>query len=278
MVGHKILDLGIMVRFHGGQPTFTRRDEKYYEAGKTMALREDIEKQGNWLFRWRSYLPLLFMPILFMGLRDARISEKTSDFWGTCAIILAFGGLLVRCAVAGYVSRGTSGRNTKWQAAEILNTTGMYSIVRNPLYLGNLIIVFGIVLFIQVWWLVLVMVPGFLAYYERIIFAEEEFLRKKFGVSFLEWAEKTPAMIPRFKNWKKPDLPFSFKTAIRREFSTYFSIVTALFFLEVAANLLAKKHFSIRGSWIIFFLTGLVVYWTLVFLKKKTKILNVPGR
>ncbi len=248
-----------------------------------MALREDIEKQGNWLFRRRSYLPLLFIPILFIGLRDTRILEKifgdaASDFWETCAIVLSFGGLLVRCATVGYVPRGTSGRNAKWQAAETLNTTGMYSIVRNPLYLGNFIIVFGIVLFIQVWWLALLMVVGFSVYYERIIFAEEEFLRKKFGAQFTEWAEKTPAIIPHFKNWKRPALPFSFKTVLRREFSTYFSIVATFFFLEVAINFLTKKHFSIRGSWIIFFLSGLTVYWVLFFLKKKTRILDVSGR
>ncbi len=248
-----------------------------------MALREYIEKQGNWLFRWRSYLPLLFIPILFIGLRDSRILEKifgdsVSDFWETCAIIFSFIGLLVRCLTAGYAPRGTSGRNTKWQAAEILNTTGMYSIVRNPLYLGNFIIIFGIVLFIQVWWIALLMLVGFFAYYERIIFAEEEFLRNKFGVLFTEWAEKTPAIIPNFKNWKKPALSFSFKTVLRREFSTLFSIVAAFFFLEVSTNFIINKHFSVHSSWIIFFLAGLIFYLIVLVLKKKTRLLNVDGR
>jgi len=248
-----------------------------------MALREDIEKQGNWLFRWRSYFPFLFIPILFMGLRNARILEKifgdaASDFWETCAIIFSFGGLLVRCITVGYVPRGTSGRNTKWQAAETLNTTGIYSIVRNPLYLGNCIIVFGIGLFIQVWWIALLMVVVFLVYYERIIFAEEEFLRKKFGGQFTEWAEKTPAIIPHFKSWKKPTLPFSFKTVLRREFSTYFSIVATFFFLEVITIFLTQKRFSMHSSWVIFFIVSLAIYFTLLILKKKTKLLNVPGR
>jgi hypothetical protein len=51
-----------------------------------MALREDIEKQGNWLFRWRSYLPLLVMPLFIIALRQAKVLEhilgdRTADYW-----------------------------------------------------------------------------------------------------------------------------------------------------------------------------------------------------
>ena len=65
---------------------------------------------------------------------------------------------------------------------------------------------------------------GFRFYYERIMFAEKEFLRSKFKDQFIEWAEKTPSVIPCFRNWKKPELGFSFKTVLRREFSTYFPL------------------------------------------------------
>ena len=119
---------------------------------------------------------------------------------------------------------------------------------------------------------------GFWLYYERIIFSEEEFLRNKFGVLFIEWANKTPILIPNFSNWKKPDLPFSLKTVIRREFSTFFSIVAVFFFLEVSTNLLLYSKFEVRRSWIYFFIVSLIIYLTCLILKKKTKLLNVPGR
>ncbi|MGB8874133.1 MAG: hypothetical protein WCC75_12145, partial [Desulfobaccales bacterium] len=44
----------------------------------------------------------------------------------------------------GLPPRGTSGRNTQGQVAETLNTTGIYSLVRNPLYLGNFLIWLGL--------------------------------------------------------------------------------------------------------------------------------------
>ena len=58
----------------------------------------------------------------------------------------------------GFAPRGTSGRNTLGQVAEVLNTSGMYSVVRNPLYLGNFVIWLGLALFIKVWWCILIVV------------------------------------------------------------------------------------------------------------------------
>jgi len=248
-----------------------------------MALREDIEKQGSWLFKWRSYLPLLGIPVFVIALRQSgmlenKFGDSVGDFWESCAVAISFLGLIVRCVTVGYAPRGTSGRNTQSQVAEVLNTTGMYSISRNPLYLGNFIIVFGVTLFIQVWWLALLVWFGFWLYYERIMFTEEEFLRNKFKDQFIKWAEKTPIIIPRFRNWKKPELGFSFKTVFRREFSTYFSIVATFFFLETIADFLNREKFYVNNSWIIFFVISLGIYLTFFFLKKKTKLLNVIGR
>ena len=248
-----------------------------------MALREEMEKQGSWLFRWRSYLPLLGIPITLIALRNSEYLERVfgdsvEEFWGFFSIFISFLGLAVRCFTVGYVSRGTSGRSTHSLTVETLNTTGMYSIVRNPLYLGNFIIILGLVLFIQVWWFALIVSLGFWLYYERIIFVEEEFLRKKFGDLFLQWAQKTPAFFPKFKNWKKPNLPFSLKTVLRREYSTFFAIITSFTFLDIAEDLFAEGKLEVSLPWAILFIVSLIIYFTLLILKKKTKILDVEGR
>ena len=173
-----------------------------------MNLSESMTKQGKFLFRWRSYLPLLAAPLFVLALQDSEYIEQTygefaGNLWQAACILLSFCGLFIRALVAGYAPRGTSGRNTRGQAAETLNTTGMYSIVRNPLYLGNFIIVLGILLFVQVWWLAFIAVLGFFFYYERIIFTEESFLGEKFGAAFLDWTKKTPIFFPRFKKDRK---------------------------------------------------------------------------
>ena len=93
-----------------------------------MALREDLEKQGAWLFKWRSYLPLLLIPLFVIALKNSRVierifSDNLGDLWESIAIIASFLGLVIRCFTVGYVPRGTSGRNTQSQVAEMLNTT-----------------------------------------------------------------------------------------------------------------------------------------------------------
>ena len=248
-----------------------------------MALAEELERQGTWLFRWRSYLPVVILPIMLVALRDSEYLERVlgdfaDDVWEGFCIALSCAGLGIRCIVVGYAPKGTSGRNAKEQKATTLTTTGMYSIVRHPLYLGNFVIALGITLFIQVWWFALIAILAFWLYYERIIFAEEAFLQKKFASVFFEWADKTPALLPKWKNWQKPSLRFSFKNVLRREYSGFFAIIASFTFLEIAGDALAEGELELNWEWVILFITGLIVYLTLRTLKRKTKMLDVQGR
>ena len=248
-----------------------------------MALKEEFEATGNWFFRWRSYLPLIILPVLLIALRESEYFERTvshfaEELWEIPCLMLSFVGLIIRSFVVAYTPRGTSRRNTRGQKAEILNTTGMYSIVRHPLYLGNFFIFSGVVLFTQVWWFIIFAVLSFWLYYERIMFAEEEFLRKKFGENFEKWSKKPPAFIPNFKNWNQPDLSFSFKNILKREYTAFFLIILCFGLLDFTGNIFAEGKFKIDSFWLISSVIGLVVYVILRTLKKKTNILKVEGR
>jgi protein-S-isoprenylcysteine O-methyltransferase Ste14 len=248
-----------------------------------MALREELEKQGAWLFRWRSYLQLLILPLLLLALRNSEYLERASGdvaetFWEVLCVAISLLGLTVRCITVGFVPEGTSGTNKRAQKAETLNTTGMYSVVRHPLYLGNFIIILGITLFVQVWWLILVAILAFWLYYERIMFAEEEFLRRKFGNSYLEWAHRTPSFLPKFKNWQRPCLVFSFRAVLRRESSGFFGIIASFTFLEVIGDIFTEGKLELDLPWAILLIISLIIYLTLRILRKKTRLLNVEGR
>ena len=248
-----------------------------------MALREELEKQGSWLFRWRSFVPLFILPVLVIALEKSGYLERhfgddAENFFGLFCVAISLLGLAVRCITVGFTPRGTSGRNTKKQIAKTLNTKGMYSIVRNPLYLGNFLIFLGITLFIQVWWFSIISLLAFCLYYERIMFTEEEFLRNKFGSSYLEWAERTPLFLPKPGNWKQPDLPFSFRNVLKREYSALFVITSSFPLIDTVSDLVAVNRLELDWGWIILFTAGLAIYLTLRALKKKTKILAVSGR
>lgn len=177
-----------------------------------MALKDDFESSGSRLFRWRSYLYIPVIGIFIMTLREYEHpyqSEKFDHFWKAICLVISFWGLAIRVATVGHTPKGTSGRNIKKHIAETLNTTGAYSIVRNPLYLGNFFMGLGVAAFAHFWWLILIYILIFWLYYERIIFAEEAYLRDKFGNLFLEWANRTPAFIPKFSQYKKAILPLN---------------------------------------------------------------------
>ncbi len=219
-----------------------------------MALREELEKQGTWLFRWRSYLPLIGIAMFIHAATQFHFPgavEEIEDWGEIISMMFAYCGLLVRSLVTGYKAKGTSGRNTKEQVAMVLNTTGMYSIVRNPLYLGNFIIWVGISTFFRFWWLTLLVVFIFWIYYERIIFAEEEFLRKKFGEHYLAWSQHTPAFLPKLRNWKQPELPFSLKKTIRQEYAGFYAIICIFTFLEIIGRYFSIGKIGLDTRWLI---------------------------
>jgi protein-S-isoprenylcysteine O-methyltransferase Ste14 len=246
-----------------------------------MPLREEFERTGSWLFRWRSYLPLALIGVILLAMRQYRYpgdSQRLDDLWeGICLLVSCFG-LGIRIFTVGYTPRATSGRNTRRQVAETLNTTGIYSIVRHPLYVGNFFMFLGVVLFAYLWWLTLIYVLVFWLYYERIMFAEEAFLRKKFGDEYMTWANNTPAFIPRFRNYRKPDSAFSLKKVLRKEYNGFFAVIIGMFILEELGEIILNGKPELDLQWVIFLSLGIIVWATLRIIKKRTTWLNECGR
>ena len=217
-----------------------------------MALVEEFESSGNWLFRWRSYFPLALAAVIFSGFGYFNYpfgSHLLDQVWELVCLAVSFSGVAVRALTVGFTANHTSGRNTDKQQADSLNTTGMYSIVRNPLYLGNFLMVFGVVIFLRTWWLPVLYLLMFTLYYERIIFAEEMFLRRKFGEAYLKWAARTPVFIPKFSQWEPSPLPFSWKKILRREYHGVVGVVMSLFFLEITSDFWVGNGIEIDLLW-----------------------------
>ena len=141
------------------------------------------------------------------------------------AFAITLCGLLLRAYTVSTTPKGTSGRNTSGQVAKTLNTKGIYSIVRHPLYLANYLIWAGVLVFTMNIYVFLIVSLAYWIYYERIMFAEEAYLRQQFGDEFEEWAAGVPAFIPKFSLFQKGDMQFSFKTFLRREYATIYSTV-----------------------------------------------------
>ncbi len=242
-----------------------------------------IARQGTLLFRWRSYALLIFLPLAFMVVIrpepvEVTFGETVDLAWEIACLLIAFVGLGVRIVTIGFTPKNTSGRNTHTQVADTLNTTGMYSVVRNPLYLGNSIIYMGFALFSQTYWFVIIMFLFLILYLERIIAAEEAFLRDKFGSEYIAWAARVPAFIPDFSLWTPPPLPFSFRNILKREYSGFFGIIAAIVLFDYAREAIAEGETHIGLGWFALLSVGAVVYVVLRSLKRHTELLDVPGR
>lgn len=246
-----------------------------------MSLRAELEKSGGWLFRYRGFLPLLVLPFCAAGFWSYSYlggSHALTEGWGLACVAVSIIGQGVRSLAVGFAAGGTSGRNTRHQRAPELNTKGIYSLVRHPLYLGNYLVLVGFMMFFRNGWLLLVVSSVYALYYERIMLAEEAFLRGKFGPQFEAWADKTPAFIPRLRGWVRPERRFCWRTVLRREYSGVFLITTVFAILDTLGDSRAERRWHLDPPWVAVFGAGLLFYLTFRSLKKYTRVLHAEGR
>jgi protein-S-isoprenylcysteine O-methyltransferase Ste14 len=243
---------------------------------------------GAFLFRWRSFIPILMVPLALLAMTqsadiEGRFGAGAERIWAYGCLILAFLGLAIRVLTVGFVPGRTSGRNTTEQRADRLNTTGLYSIIRNPLYVGNFVMFMGYMLATKVWWLALLAAIVYWVYYRRIIATEEAFLRGKFDAEFESYAQRVPATIPNLLGWRSPDLAFSWRTVLRREYVTAYSIVVIMTGIALADALIAgsgslSAWVEEEPFWLWFFAIGTALFLALRVVKKRTDWLSVQGR
>jgi protein-S-isoprenylcysteine O-methyltransferase Ste14 len=244
-----------------------------------MALVHEFEQSGNWLFKRRGWLPLLFLLPALMHLWLAG-PDKLHYQPGREFIYLGVGllGLLIRAVTIGRTPRGTSGRNVNRQKAAELNTSGIYSVVRHPLYLGNYFMWIAPVFLLNSAWFFIIFSLVYWIYYERIMFAEEQFLRNKFGEQYDLWSAKTNAFLPSFKNYRKSDLEFSFRNVLKREYHGLTNMIIIFAFVDLARHYFTDGSVSFSPLWLWSLTAAACIWITIRVLVKTTDLLTVSGR
>ena len=240
-----------------------------------MALQEEMEVQGNYLFIRRGTFPIIILVIgFYVFLREQNHSFGIYEY--LCLIISLFG-LYIRSYTVGHTPANTSGRNTSGQLADELNTTGIYSIVRHPLYLGNFFMWLGPAMLTMNFWFIISFLFIYWVYYERIMYAEEQFLRKKFGAIYTTWAKETPAFLPEIKKFVKPSLPFSWKKVFKKEKNGLVAVFLIFFLFYASGCYIEKEKLD---NWFLIYSTAIsiVLYFVLKYLKKYSKVLDEEGR
>ena len=233
-----------------------------------MNLNNKLISEGRSLFRFRSYLPLFLIPLLLYSISNNINFIEEYNYLFIFSLLISILGQFIRSFTVAFISYGTSGRNTKGQYASSLNTTGIYSVVRHPLYLGNFFMYLGPFIFSADIFVISIYSLLFYLYYERIMLAEEDFLIDKFGTNYIKWANITPAFVPSFKNYIENNEKFSFKKILHREYAGINGLIFLFIFIYLYKSYLLKIEPLITTSIMSLIIINILLYIILRYYKK----------
>ena len=232
-------------------------------------IAEELPTAGDVLFRWRSYMPLVLVPLFLLSVIDER--PPTPFAWELFCFVVALSGLTLRAFVVGTAPHGTSTRGTRRPTADSLSTLGAYSIVRHPLYLANTLVAVGCSLLSGTWYLPLIVVLLSFVYHERIAAREEAFLQSAFGDRFRAWASDVPAMIPAFGRYRPSGVPFQARKVFSQESHGLCAIGTAFLVLDTIEDSARLGYFHVDPRWLAIFAVTLVPFLIVAIAKKSAR-------
>jgi protein-S-isoprenylcysteine O-methyltransferase Ste14 len=148
-----------------------------------------------WIFRHRGGIPVLFVLSAMFFASPTYPYEPALDVWLDLLGVAVIGlGLTLRLWAVGHAGAHT--RSCKLRAPRLV-TTGPYACVRNPIYLGNLLIGLGVVVMAESWICLGILFVGFSLEYGAIVSLEEEFLTRTFGEAYLVYVRRVPRWVPK---------------------------------------------------------------------------------
>ena len=179
---------------------------------------------GNFFFKYRNWIFILFYAALFIPSWPLFPPGQFSAAWPiVIGLVITCLGQLVRGLTIGlaYIVRG--GKEGK-PYAEGLVTEGIFRHCRNPLYVGNILMLLGVGILANSLVYVAIVIPVFLFIYEAIVLAEEIFLRGKFGPGFDNYCDHVNRWWPKLKGLRGSfaSMQFNWKRWILKEHTTQF--------------------------------------------------------
>lgn len=179
---------------------------------------------GNWLFRHRNRVFPLVLCGLLMGFKPRLFGGSLSsdlrlDLVGTALALLGQG---LRATVVGYAYIKRGGLNKKVHAHALV-TNGLFAHARNPLYLGNLMILMGLFIVHNHPAVYLLGVLFFGLAYIAIVSAEEAYLEIRFGAEYGSYCAHLPRWRPRLRGIRATlaAMQFNWRRVLAKEFSSF---------------------------------------------------------
>ena len=196
-------------------------------------------RYGEFVFRYRNLLFPAVMGLVFLVFRPVYPhGGAAADRWlDALGVLVGLAGEGVRAAVVGlaYIKRG--GLNKRVHA-DTLVVEGVFAHSRNPLYVGNLLMLLGLLIVHNNPWVYLLGGAFFLLSYRAIVAAEERFLGAKFGDAYRDYCRRVNRWLPDPRGFggTLASMEFNWRRVVLKEYSSFTSwVVTVCLLLAWAA-------------------------------------------
>ena len=179
---------------------------------------------GNFFFKYRNVVFPLCFAVLVLGTRPIPGGSGLDRWRYALGFSVALSGQLIRALTIGlaYIIRG--GRNRRVYAKDLV-TEGIFAHSRNPLYVGNLLIVTGLGVLANSLYFYIVGIPLFMFMYAAIVRAEEAFLTRKFGEEYIRYCKAVNRFVPKLSGITKTigSMTFRWRRLIIKEYGTTYT-------------------------------------------------------
>ncbi|HEU4584358.1 MAG TPA: isoprenylcysteine carboxylmethyltransferase family protein [Gemmatimonadaceae bacterium] len=238
-----------------------------------------LVRYGNFLFKYRDQLFPAVLLALFLFTRPHWPAGRDDydgilDLIGFCVALL---GQSLRAAVVGYAYIIRGGRDKKVYAEELV-TRGFFNHSRNPLYVGNLLILFGLLIIWNAPIAYVIGVPFFVLGYVAIVAAEEAFLRRKFGAEYDAYAARVPRWWVRLGGFRESmeGMEFNWRRVVLKEYGSAAYWVAGAFALMLADSLVYQPWSAhrVRNTLLVIGIALVVALWSWARWLKKSKRLR----
>jgi protein-S-isoprenylcysteine O-methyltransferase Ste14 len=234
---------------------------------------------GNFFFKYRN----LFFPIFALSIFIPSPELFTADVFGAnyynlpmiIGLIIAIGGQVIRAATIGlkYIVRG--GKDKKVHADDLV-VEGMFRHCRNPLYVGNVMMLAGVGIMSNSLYFILIGIPFFVFLYQAIIRAEENFLSNKFGGQYAEYCAKVNRWVPNLTGIGQTfeSMNFNWSRYVVKEYNTVYLLLLSIYIILIT-------HHPTMIEWpnnekitvsAVFFVGLSLIYLYVRYLKKSRKL------
>jgi len=138
---------------------------------------------------------------------------------------IALIGMLVRLYASGFIVKNKQ-----------LATNGPYSLVRHPLYTGNLLLMIGFTFASGQWWALLVSAAFWWFYYPVAVDYEDHKLHGIFGDDWVAWSGTVPAVIPRSLRIRGGG-SWSFETSWKQNYEAIIVVYTIFWLVYIGRQI-----------------------------------------